>query len=166
MPDPKRRRCNAGFISSAMPDPEQKNYSTKLRTLATLYYTVKKLSELLKQHRTFPHQRENPFLMYRYGIYSHGLSCFPPIFYQCKRRPQCYLTDEKIIKFSSYRRKFRVEQLESHIWGRASLYVRKCANISPHMRRPYVIYHYATAPFWISVYMRQIRFLFYQCYVI
>jgi hypothetical protein len=34
--------------------------------------------------------------------------------------------------------------------------MRKCANISPHMRRPLVIYDFATAPFWIY-------FLFYQC---
>jgi len=32
-------------------------------------------------------------------------------------------TDKKEIKFSSYIRKFRVEQLQSHIWGRASGYM-------------------------------------------
>ncbi len=42
-------------------------------------------------------------------------------------------TDKNKIKFSSYIRKFRLEQLQSHIWGRASLYMRKCANIS-HIR--------------------------------
>ncbi len=40
----------------------------------------------------------------------------------------------KKIKFSSYIRKFRVEEM------------RKCANISPYMRRPLVIYDFATAP--------------------
>ncbi len=45
------------------------------------------------------------------------------------------------IKFSSYIRKFRVE----------------------HMRRPLVIYDFATAPLWISLYMKKIWFLFYQC---
>ncbi len=39
--------------------------------------------------------------------------------------------------------------------------MRKCANISPYMRRPLVIYDFATAPFWIS--MRTFYFLFYQC---
>ncbi len=64
------------------------------------------------------------------------------------------------IKLSSYIRKFRVEQLQSHIWGRASQYMRKCANISSYMRRPFVIY--ATAPFLISFYMREIWFSFWS----
>ncbi len=34
--------------------------------------------------------------------------------------------------------------------------MRKCANISPYVRRPLVIYDFATAPFWISLYMRKI----------
>ncbi len=38
--------------------------------------------------------------------------------------------------------------------------MRKCANISPYMRRPLVIYDFATAPFWISLYMRKILFYF------
>ncbi len=33
------------------------------------------------------------------------------------------------IKFSSYIRKFIMEQLPSHIWGLASKYMRRCANI-------------------------------------
>ncbi len=53
-----------------------------------------------------------------------------------------------------------MEQLQSHMRGRASLYMRKCANISPYMRRPLVIYDFATAPFWISLYMRKIWFSF------
>ncbi len=44
---------------------------------------------------------------------------------------------KKKIQFSSFIRKFRVEQLQSHIRGRASEYRRKCANISPYMRRPF-----------------------------
>ncbi len=32
-----------------------------------------------------------------------------------------------------------------------------------YMRRSLVIYEFATAPFWISLYMRKICFLFYQC---
>ncbi len=48
-------------------------------------------------------------------------------------------------KLSSYIRKFRV---------------RKCENISPYMRRPLVIYDFATAPLWISLYMRKIWFSF------
>ncbi len=37
--------------------------------------------------------------------------------------------------------------------------MRKCANVSPYMRRrPLVIYDFATAPFWISYYMGKILF--------
>ncbi len=40
--------------------------------------------------------------------------------------------------------------------------MRKCANISPYMRtrRLLVIYYFATAPFWISLHMKKIRFSF------
>ncbi len=41
--------------------------------------------------------------------------------------------------------------------------MRKCANISAYMRRPFVIYDFATAPLWIYLYMRKIWFSFYQC---
>ncbi len=42
--------------------------------------------------------------------------------------------------------------------------MRKWANISPYMRRPLVIYDFATAPFWISLYIwGKFDFLFYQC---
>ncbi len=42
--------------------------------------------------------------------------------------------------------------------------MRKCANISPYMRlrRPIVIYDFATDPFGISLYMSKIVFRFYQ----
>ncbi len=42
--------------------------------------------------------------------------------------------------------------------------MRKCANISPYMRRPLVIYDFATAPFRISLYIRQIWFSFLSVY--
>jgi hypothetical protein len=52
----------------------------------------------------------------------------------------------------------------------AKLYMRKgfliheeCANISPYMRRPLVIYDFAIASFWISLYMMKVLFSFYQC---
>jgi hypothetical protein len=38
--------------------------------------------------------------------------------------------------------------------------MRKCANISLYMRRPLVIYDFATAPLWLSLYMRKIWFSF------
>ncbi len=62
---------------------------------------------------------------------------------------------KKETKFSSYIRKFRWDQLQSHIWGRSSWY----------MRRPLVIYAFATDPFWISLfvlyYIRKIVFPFF-----
>ncbi len=38
--------------------------------------------------------------------------------------------------------------------------MRKCANISPNIGRPLVIYDFATAPLWISLYTRKILFSF------
>jgi hypothetical protein len=37
--------------------------------------------------------------------------------------------------------------IQSDAVARASYDMRKCANISPYMRRPLVIYDFATAPF-------------------
>ncbi len=64
------------------------------------------------------------------------------------------------IKFSSYIRKFRVEQLQSHIWIKASSYMGKYFCISSYIRKPFLIYDFATAPLWISLYMRKILFSF------
>ncbi len=65
-------------------------------------------------------------------------------------------------KFSSYTciRKFRVEQLQSHIWRTASLYMGKYLRISSYIRKPFLIHDFATAPLWISLYMRKIWFNF------
>ncbi len=43
--------------------------------------------------------------------------------------------------------------------------MRKCENISPYMRRPLVICDFATAPLWISLFMRKIGFSFLSVYV-
>ncbi len=40
------------------------------------------------------------------------------------------------------------------------LYMRNCANIQSYMRRPLVIYDFATAPFSISLYRRNIQLSF------
>ncbi len=44
------------------------------------------------------------------------------------------------------------------------MYMRKCANIFPYMRRQFIIYDFATASFWISLYMRKIWFSFFSVY--
>ncbi len=72
------------------------------------------------------------------------------------------LMKKKII-YSSNIRKFRMEQLRSHIWLTASSYMTKYLCISSYIRKPFLIYDFATAPSWISLYMRKIFFSFYQC---
>ncbi len=71
-----------------------------------------------------------------------------------QRNPHQWALTKKKIKFSSYIRKFRYERLQSHM--------RKCANSKSYMRRPLVIYDFATAPFWISLYVMKILFSFWS----
>ncbi len=58
-------------------------------------------------------------------------------------------------KFSSYIRKLRMEQLQSHIWLTAFSYMVKYLRISSYIRKPFLVYNFATAPRWISCYMRK-----------
>ncbi len=67
---------------------------------------------------------------------------------------------KKKIKFSSYIRKFRMKQLQSHIWLTASSYMGKYLRISSYIRKPFLIYDIAIAPLWISLYMRNFWFSF------
>ncbi len=39
----------------------------------------------------------------------------------------------------------------------------KYFRISSYIRKPFLIYDFATAPFWISLYIRKIFFSLYQC---
>jgi hypothetical protein len=78
------------------------------------------------------------------GIYLYGATC----------------TDKKEIKFSSYLRKFRMEQLQSHIWLTAFSYMGKYLCISSYIRKPFLIYDFATAPLWISLLYEE-NFLFF-----
>ncbi len=73
---------------------------------------------------------------------------------------------KKNIKYSLYIRKFRVEQLQSHIWLTASSYMGKYLRISSYIRKSFLIYDFAiaTAPLWISLYMRKILFCFLSVY--
>ncbi len=56
-----------------------------------------------------------------------------------------------------------MEQLQSHIWLTASSYMVKYLRISPYIRKPFLIYDFATAPFWIPHIRGKFNFLFYQC---
>jgi hypothetical protein len=57
-----------------------------------------------------------------------------------------------------------MEQLQSHIWLTASSYMGKYLCISQYINKPFLIYDFATAPLWISLYMRKIRFYFLSVY--
>ncbi len=59
------------------------------------------------------------------------------------------------IAVSSYMRKFRREQLQSHAWLTASSIIydyRRYLRISSYIRKPFLIYDFATAPLWIYKY--------------
>ncbi len=75
-----------------------------------------------------------------------------------------YTLIKKKIKFSLYIRKSRVVQLLSHIWPTASSYTGKYLRISSYIRKPFLIYDFATAPLWISLYMRKILLNFLSVY--
>jgi hypothetical protein len=42
-------------------------------------------------------------------------------------------------------------------------YMGNYLRISSYIRKPFLIYYFATTPFWISLYMRKIWFSFFQC---
>jgi hypothetical protein len=52
---------------------------------------------------------------------------------------------KKKIKFSSYR-EIQSGVVAKSYMRKGFLYMRKCANISPYMRRPLIMYDFATAP--------------------
>ncbi len=62
-------------------------------------------------------------------------------------------------------RKSRVKQLQSHTWLTASSYMGKFFFAFPHIlgSPSSYIYDFATAPLWISQYVRKFYFIFYQC---
>ncbi len=70
-------------------------------------------------------------------------------------------TDKKK-KISSYIRKSKRERLQSHIWLTASSYIPvfKYLRISSYIRKPLLIYDFATVPNWISLYLKKILFYF------
>ncbi len=61
--------------------------------------------------------------------------------------------------FSIYK-EIQLEQLQSHKWLTTSSYMGKYLRISSYIRKPFLIYDFATAPLWISLYMRKIWFFF------
>ncbi len=67
---------------------------------------------------------------------------------------------KKKIKFSAYLRKFRMEQLQSHIWLTTFSYMGKYLQISHIIRKPFLKYDFASAPLWISLYSIWWKFYF------
>ncbi len=67
---------------------------------------------------------------------------------------------ENQIFLIQYIGKFRMEQLQSHIWQMATSHMGKYFRISSYIRKPFLIYDFATAPLWISLHMRKIWFSF------
>jgi hypothetical protein len=61
-------------------------------------------------------------------------------------KPKKY-TDKKEKKIFLIYRKFRREQLLSHIRLTASSYMTKNLRISSYVRKPFLTYDFATAPF-------------------
>jgi hypothetical protein len=56
-------------------------------------------------------------------------------------------TDKKETKFSSYIKEFRWDRVQViYEEGLPNIYMRKCANFSPNMRRPLIIYDFAPDP--------------------
>ncbi len=53
-----------------------------------------------------------------------------------------------------------MEQLQSHIWLTATSYMGKYLRTSSYIRKPFLIYDFATAQLWLSLYMREIWFSF------
>ncbi len=68
---------------------------------------------------------------------------------------------KKKIKFSSYIRKFRMEQLQSHVWLTASSYVGKYLRFSTYIREPFFMDDFASASLRISLHRRKIWFSFF-----
>jgi hypothetical protein len=69
-------------------------------------------------------------------------------------------TDKKYTKFFLMYKEIRVEQLQSHIWLTASSNMGKYLRIYSYIRKPFLIYDFATDPLWISLYMSKILFSF------
>jgi hypothetical protein len=67
------------------------------------------------------------------------------------------------IKFSSYIRKFILEQLQSHIWLTASSYMGKYLRISSYIRKPFLIYTLQLLHSKFHCIWGKFDFLFYQC---
>ncbi len=67
-----------------------------------------------------------------------------------------------LIRFRAHKdiQKGSVAKLENHIWLTASSSLVKYLRISSYIRKPFLMYDFATDPIWISLLMRKISFSF------
>ncbi len=93
---------------------------------------------------------------------SNGHYLIPIIWWSQRGSDGCdtACTDKKKTKFSSYLSKSRKERLQSHIQLTASSYMTKYLRIPSYIRKPFLIYDFATAPILISLYVWKIFFSF------
>ena len=59
-------------------------------------------------------------------------------------------------KLSLNIKKFRWDRVQSHIWLTTSSYMGKNLCISSNIKKPFLIYHFAPDPIWISLYRRKV----------
>ncbi len=76
--------------------------------------------------------------------------------------PNHHTLIKKKIKFSSYIRKFRMEQLQSHIWLTASSYMGKYLRVSSYIRKalPHILLCNCSTEFPYTVYEENLIFFF------
>jgi hypothetical protein len=73
---------------------------------------------------------------------------------------QVLYTDKKANKIFIIYREIQSGAVTKSYMRKGFLIYEKCENISPYMRRPLVVYDFASAPLWISLYIRKIGFSF------
>ncbi len=82
---------------------------------------------------------------------------------KCNRRPEGDHTDKKLNQIFLIYKEIPKGSVASHLWLMASSYMVKYWRIFSNIRKPFLIYDFATDPIWIVVYVRKISFFFYQC---
>ncbi len=78
--------------------------------------------------------------------------------------PHHEYTDKKENKIFLKYKEIQRDRVQSHIWLTASSYMGKNLRISSYIRKPFLIYDFAPAPIWISLYMRKVLFSFLSVY--
>jgi hypothetical protein len=75
-------------------------------------------------------------------------------------------TDKKENKIFLIYKEIQKGAVAKSIWLTGSSYMTEYLRISSYIRKPFLLYDFATAPFWISLYLRKILFYFLSVYCI